>query len=144
MQTNCLYPLKRWLSGKARLKVFFNPGMFSFLAVIFLWYGFTSVSVAATFKTVQIQSSGSATEVEKNVVNLLSDRLKELGMADVQVTFENPSAPQNTDLIILLGIPQNHEAISSFFKKQHIQPLSELEPGPEGFLLKKNENQNIL
>ena len=47
-------------------------------------------------------------------------------------------------LLVLLGMPKNDEGISSWLKKEHIPPLSDLEPGPEGFLLKKQDNKDVI
>ena len=42
-----------------------------------------------------------------------------------------------TDLTILLGVQQNSTKIQKVFDDYRIQKLTDLSPGPEGFLLKK-------
>ncbi|MCC6486226.1 MAG: hypothetical protein IT364_01890, partial [Candidatus Hydrogenedentes bacterium] len=50
------------------------------------------------------------------------------------------SGPQKTgqndsELIVLLGIPEHHKAIADWFDAGRVKPLTELNPGLEGFLL---------
>ncbi len=101
--------------------------------------------MATEYSTVIIQHSATAEKIELNIVNLLAERLKESGLKNVQVVNgETQSKNEKNVLVILLGIQKSHEQISEWFKLNHIPKLSDLEPGQEGFLLKKTENQNIV
>ena len=113
-----------------------------FLTSILFSYSFTR---AAEYKSVKIQHASGQNKIELNIVNLLADRLKEAGVVDVQTTEENHAPlPSKETLLIAIGIPQANKSIQDFFTKQQIAPLSNLEPGLEGFLLKKLENQNLV
>lgn len=102
-------------------------------------------SLSSEYKKVIIQYSDVATSVELNVTKLLSDRLKEAGIRDVQSIAEKFGKETNSvTLLVMLGKPDTHSGINSYFDKYRISPLTELEPGPEGFLIKKYENHNIL
>jgi len=116
------------------------------MGVLFLLAAISPVVLmAADYKSVTIQHSAKAGTVEMNIFNLLADRLIEAGLKDVKLTPEGtPASDQADHLLICLGMPQNHTEISACFKKQHVPPLTDLEPGAEGFLLKKEEKQNLL
>jgi hypothetical protein len=45
------------------------------------------------------------------------------------------AAPPVSELVILLGIPEHHAAMRAQLDAQRIPPLTDLAPGPEGFLL---------
>ncbi|NUN98503.1 MAG: hypothetical protein HUU16_20285, partial [Candidatus Omnitrophica bacterium] len=78
-----------------------------------------------------------ATAVERRVANLLRDRWTEISPLPVRVEVEDVSSTVgDQELLVLLGIPRNHGEISREFDLQRIKPLSEADPGPEGFLLK--------
>ncbi len=97
------------------------------------------------YKSILILHSQQAGKVEMNISNLLTDRLKEAGIADVQLIAETSTTKESTNkLVVLLGISKNHIGINSWMKQQRIPPLTDLEPGSEGFLLKKADNQNIV
>ena len=103
------------------------------------------ISDATEYSGVVIQHSSNAGKVELNITNLLADRLKEAGITDIRVVSDNIETKINKNmLLVLLGMPKNDEGISSWLKKEHIPPLSDLEPGPEGFLLKKQDNKDVI
>jgi len=113
---------------------------FSLLTAIFIN---PAATFASPFKSVVIGCSPTAGEVEKNIATLLAERLKEFGITDILVITENASPKVPADrLEVILGIPKNHKVIDTYFKDQHILPLSDLEPGPEGFLLRKEDGSN--
>jgi hypothetical protein len=88
------------------------------------------------FSLATIQVGERATEVERKVAQLLADRLAEPSGLPVRVVSES-EAPESTsnELTILLGIPEHHAAIAQVIDRERIEPLGELAPGPEGFLL---------
>ena len=100
---------------------------------------------ALEYKSVIIQHSATIGKAELNIINLLADRLKEAGIVEVKVVAGNFEInPTSTSLVISLGISANDERISGWFKSRHVLPLSDLEPGPEGFLLKKDDKLDLI
>ncbi len=115
----------------------------AFLGIIIL--AIPQQSLGFEYKSILILHAQQAGKVEMNISNLLAERLSEAGITDVQLITESTNSKENTNkLVVLLGMPKNHIAISSWFKQQHVPPLTELEPGSEGFLLKKTDNQNVV
>lgn len=67
---------------------------------------------------------------------LLAERLVEAGSVPVGVSATTSPAPTSpTELIVLLGVPENHAQLRARFADQRLAPLTDLSPGPEGFLL---------
>ena len=99
--------------------------------------GLVSSAHGAPFQSVVIQSGERAGAIERNVASLLAERIAELGDVPVRIAHEAPTAPTPaTELVILLGVPENHARIRAQFDAQRLEPLTGLSPGPEGFLLK--------
>ncbi len=105
-----------------------NPRLLTILATLTL----ASAALAFDTTSVSIVVGEQATDVEKNIAQLLADRLAEGAPLDVRVATK--PAPDSTT--ILLGIPAHHAAITDAFETRRISPLTELAPGPEGFLLR--------
>jgi hypothetical protein len=126
-------------------KVFFSPVLkyaIVFLPLLFIGMNLT---FAGNFNGVILFHSPKAGKVELNISNLLVERLKEAGISDVQMISEKIESEATKDkLLVLLGIPETHDEINSLFKKYRIPSLTELEPGPEGFLLRMFDSQNVL
>jgi hypothetical protein len=94
-------------------------------------------ATATNYRGVVVRTGESASLVEKNVARLLVDRLLESGI--VQTRIDSTTGTGQTaagELLVLLGIPAHHTAIARKFDKHRIPELTELAPGPEGFLLK--------
>jgi len=108
------------------------------LLLLLLWPCITvNDAAAAEYHGVVIRIGRTAGAVEKNVAWLLSDRLKEDGIVNTSVEQENEAGEVAPDeLLVLLGIPGHHDEISRYFDAYHIPGLTELSPGPEGFLLR--------
>jgi hypothetical protein len=82
--------------------------------------------------------SGPAT-VEFNAARLLADRLVSgSGVRTTLIREGHPGRSQDDSatLTILLGTPERHDEIAALFARLKIPPLTDLAPGPEGFLLK--------
>ena len=128
-----------------------QKGNFHFRATVKLCLFFAALffnsrmSDGAEYNAVIIQHSVTAGKVEINIINLLSDRLKEAGIKEVKVIPGNfELKPTKNALLILLGMPKSDNQIVAWFTWGHVLPLSDLEPGPEGFLLKKDEKQDLV
>jgi hypothetical protein len=130
---------------KALIKSTLSNWIF-FVAIFFdVLLFFPVIMLANTYRGVVVRHSAKAGKVELNIANLLSDRLKEAGIADVQVISKSiDPATAKDKLCILLGKPGNFGEISDYFSKNRIPPLSDLEPGPEGFLLISSADQNLV
>jgi hypothetical protein len=92
---------------------------------------------ALSANAVDIVIGDQATPVEKNIARILAERLSEKSGIKALVlpeTARPTGAPR-----ILLGIPQGHTTITALFDTLRLAPLTELAPGPEGYLLKAVE-----
>ncbi len=106
-------------------------------AIRFVAFLLTAVlAQAAQFRTALIQTGARAGEVERNVALLLAERMaKPTGVA---VRIDTEGAPVKAapgELLILLGMPEHHEALAAAFDRLRIPKLTWVEPGAEGFLL---------
>jgi hypothetical protein len=108
-------------------------------------FALTQTSFGSAYTSVVIHHSHQAGKVEMNISNLLAERLREAGISDVKLaeTTPNPGGAIN-QLVILLGIPEYHTGIKAVFKQQRIPPLTDLEPGREGFLLMRTVNPHLI
>ena len=88
---------------------------------------------AATFEQVQIVVGERAGAVERNVAALLRARLTEYGGVTASI---GDAGVQGGGLTILLGIPAHHDGISEWLDAHRVAPLTERNPGPEGFLVR--------
>ena len=96
-----------------------------------------SLLLANEFNSVIIEIGSRAGKVEIKVAELLVDRLNEAGVVNTRLTFETDERSSNLDEIrILLGIPEHHEYLKAQLNNYRIPELTELAPGPEGFLIK--------
>lgn len=109
---------------------------FYFLFILFFYL--SSNLHAKQFNQVTICIGNTSNPVEKNIAKLLGERLRESGLSDIQIIIENKIQEINTTnrLLILLGIQDNHLEMLNKFEKHRIPKLTEIAPGPEGFLLK--------
>ncbi len=89
----------------------------------------------ADYRSAVIVQGQRAGMVERNVAALLAERIGEPSGLPARVVTTRPATAPG-ELVILLGIPANHDEIQARFEALRIPPLSELEPGPEGFLLR--------
>ncbi len=89
------------------------------------------------FAGVAIRVGGRAQAVEERVAQLLADRLAEPSGLPTRVEHEAGLAPASEDeLLVLLGVPAHHDSIRALFDEYCIAPLTDLAPGPEGFVLR--------
>ena len=99
-----------------------------------------SVSASApalATNAVDIVIGDQSTLVERNIANILAERLSETtGVKAVVLpeTARPTGAPR-----IFLGNPSGHTTLASLMDALRIPPLTELAPGPEGYLLKAVE-----
>ncbi|HOJ33435.1 MAG TPA: hypothetical protein PK975_07735 [Candidatus Hydrogenedentes bacterium] len=90
----------------------------------------------AGFSNIRICLGDDATPVEKNVADLLRERIVEASSVDVHVApISELSEIRETDLAIYLGIPDHHTEIAKLLETKRVKPLDERDPGPEGFLI---------
>jgi hypothetical protein len=89
-----------------------------------------SLSAESKYQRITIRPGTGTDMVEKNVAGLLHDRLLENGIIESELS----SADQNR-LVILLGRPDHHPELDRCMREHRIPPLTDLAPGPEGFLL---------
>lgn len=87
-------------------------------------------------REIEVRTGTRASPVELKCAELLRARLTELGGPQVRVVSEvAKNASVSADLVVLFGIQANHDAITAVFEAQRINPMTERDPGPEGFLL---------
>jgi len=97
---------------------------------------------ANEIRQITIVIGKNAGKVEMRVSRLLKDRILEKSEVNVAILTEVDPRP-NSELNILLGIPKHNGLLKEQFAKHRIPLLSDLSPGPEGFLL-KHVSQNML
>ena len=89
------------------------------------------------FDRVWIYTGHEASDVERKAAALLRDRLEEPGTLDVRVQTEREEPERPADgLVVLFGIPDHHAQLAQWFDTYRIRPMSELDPGLEGFLVR--------
>lgn len=93
------------------------------------------LACGAEFKSVTIRVGEQADAVELNVANLLASRLTDPSGLPTRVERDSTAASEDT-LVILLGIPEHHNELRELIASHRLTPLSERDPGPEGFLVK--------
>ncbi|GAB3218579.1 hypothetical protein J0A67_03050 [Algoriphagus aestuariicola] len=97
----------------------------------------------AAFDRLAIVLGENPSEAEKRVAELLKDRILE--KSPISITINQALSEKQTDgLSILLGRPENHTSLQAQFVKHRIRNLTELSPGPEGFLLQNTETNILL
>ena len=95
------------------------------------------------FKKVIICPGTKSSDVEKKVAQLLKERLLE--KSDISVELRSEPQKVNQDgLIIILGQPGHHHQLRELFVRYKIPELTDLAPGPEGFLLKRIDQNTII
>ncbi len=93
------------------------------------------------YESVTIRVGAAANQVELNVAELLKRRIAEPNNLPVRV--ENAPGPVlKNSLLILLGIPAHHNELRQQLEIERLAPLTERDPGPEGFLLKTPADQS--
>lgn len=119
------------------------PGSFKvskcWYAIVIFSLGFLSNSAAFATEGIRINQiriyfGKEANEIERKVAGLLKDRILEKSSVNIEI-FQEPLQDNDDAFVILLGRPDHHHAITGIFEKFRIQKLSNLAPGPEGFLL---------
>ena len=115
------------------------------LCIVSVISGTLNRTYAISYKRVLIQPSPQASSVELNIAGLLSDRLREAGIEEVRLDKKPMLLSETGDLLqILIGIPATYEELNVWLKNLHIPQLTNLEPGAEGFLLKKVSPRNLV
>ena len=113
----------------------------SLLIITILFSVYSGFGNPAFYQKVVIRIGEKATPAEKNVAALLAERLEELPEIKTEIVTDDKKSLQD-ELTILLGVPENHRVIANHFGIGLIEPLSWLEPGAEGFLLKLMQEEN--
>ena len=100
------------------------------LACVLVLLGLLATVRGTPFKSVVIQTGGQAGETERNVASLLAERISEPSGIPVRIIGGAATAtPPDTELVILLGVPEHHAGIRGQFDAQRIPPLTGLAPG---------------
>jgi hypothetical protein len=103
---------------------------------------------SVSFREVVIHQSATAQEVQGRVTHLLQDRLSEGSVVAARVEIDGPNTvdANSTTLHILLGTPETNGTLARWFEANRVKPLTDLDPGIEGFLVNFNsdENSNLL
>jgi len=95
---------------------------------------------ATHFKKVVVITSGSPSAIESNILELLCERVKEKSRVRIFIrhTGDEPLLIEKDPgtLQLFWGIAAGHAGIKALCFQNRIPPLTEQNPGPEGFLLK--------
>ena len=101
-----------------------------------LLFAFSPSNESLNFTSIVIRTGIHATDVEQRVAELLRSRLSEPTGLQARIESETmPPHPATGEMVILLGIPANHDSISREMTAHRIKSLTTQDPGPEGFLL---------
>lgn len=117
------------------------------LAYLIALIGCTSSSEDQVYdqsaKRVFINIGEKANDVERRVALLLQVRLLEY--SDIEVTIRQVSDLHEAGITqIYFGRPDHHQKLAELFDHHRIPKLTELAPGPEGFLLKRIQSNQII
>jgi hypothetical protein len=105
-------------------------------------YMFSVASIGASeYSGAVIRIGSLASPVEAKVAQLLIDRLREAGLSQTAFEIETEEI-DNKNLLILLGRPDHNNYLIQHFEQNRIPALSQLAPGPEGFLLQSLPDPN--
>ncbi len=103
-----------------------------------LWTG--HAARAERYNKVILVSRDSPSQVERNIIELLQARISE--KSSVRVAMFNASGYQSANadipgtLILFAGVASGNTALNSLLADRRIAPVTDLNPGPEGFLLR--------
>ncbi|MBI4558121.1 MAG: hypothetical protein HY706_11115 [Candidatus Hydrogenedentes bacterium] len=92
----------------------------------------------AEFSQVRIVLGGEQTpEVVRKAAELLRARLTESSAVRVTLDGEGSNRASKVDkLAILFGLPAHHRTLREWFDRLRLKPMTEHDPGPEGFLIR--------
>ena len=94
-------------------------------------------AAASRWNHVAVVLGRQAGTVERNAAQLLAQRLNGTVQVTVEVIPSGQQVPQHADtLMVLLGVQNRHEGIAQMMARMNIPPLTDLAPGPEGFVLR--------
>ncbi|MCC6694659.1 MAG: hypothetical protein IT365_03410 [Candidatus Hydrogenedentes bacterium] len=97
---------------------------------------FAYAQAPVEFDRMVIRTGETATPVETKVAELLRTRILEQSGVSIRIESGPPQAGENaSELTVLLGMPEHHKAIADWFVAGRVKPLTQLDPGLEGFLL---------
>jgi hypothetical protein len=106
-------------------------------AALLAFSGVTTTGVCAGFQRVVICLGAEAHQVERKAAELLKVRLAEGSGLQVSVEEEGKASQRPADgLLVLLGVPAHHGELARRLDALRIKPLTERDPGPEGFLVR--------
>jgi hypothetical protein len=96
-----------------------------------------------SYDRIQIIIGNESNDIEKKAARLLQERILE--RSDVKISLLEESASSQADgLTVLFGRPRNHAFLRELLSKNRIKPLTDLAPGPEGFLLRLLDKNMLL
>ena len=84
-----------------------------------------------------------ATALEQNAAQLLVERLRSRGVADVCIANAESTAPG--EILVYLGTPERHERLAALCRTEGIPLPGKKDPGAEGFILETIKSKpNVL
>lgn len=95
---------------------------------------------AERYNKIVLVAPDSPSPVERNIIELLQARISE--KSSVRIVTLNASGYRSAGadvagtLVLFAGVASGNPALNSFMADRRIAPVSELNPGPEGFLLR--------
>lgn len=90
---------------------------------------------AEWYNAVRVHIGADASPVERKVAQLLADRLAEPTGLTTSVDESDALTTKHGEMVVLFGVSDRNEVIGELLETERIAPLTELAPGPEGFLL---------
>ena len=98
---------------------------------------FAGPAWAASFGIVTIELGDHSAVTEEKTAELLQERITEYSSAAVELRSGGTTfAPAGGELLVLLGLPEHHARIAQYMEAERIKPFTDIDPGPEGFLVR--------
>ncbi len=89
-----------------------------------------------TASKIAVITGQRACEAELRVADVLRTRLARHSDIECSVVSEETQPTSTADLLIYLGLPQNHDALAALCAANSVAPPTAKDPGPEGFVLR--------
>lgn len=119
--------------------------MFFLSVCLFVHHNVSAQDAVKTYGKIQVKLGENANAIEHNIARLLVERIREKSKVEMVDDDTNEKSIDKPALRILLGQSKSHKDIEDNFIRLKIPELTHLAPGPEGFLLRwTNPNEIML
>ncbi|MFH1741263.1 MAG: DUF4838 domain-containing protein, partial [bacterium] len=114
-----------------------GTGTLFFLSFLLFSCVFTQAAQTDLIEEIKIVLGGQATEIERNYVKLLLDRICEKSVVQTEILSEKEESRSNErGLVIYIGLPARHDKLKQLCKLKGVAVPDDMDPGAEGFALR--------